>query len=169
MKKDLRLYNVIFPIWILWALPPFIIVCGVGNLIVDAAVILITARFLKIKVTALCIFKAWGLGFAADFIGAGFLYAISSLLYFLGTDYKGLAYLNDSIRISVDYDPFANFYALLITIAAIAISGICIYFFNKKIGFKKTEITEGQKTVVSLTMAIVTSPYMFLIPGKLFF
>ena len=59
--------------WLLWVFPPFIIVCGVGNLIIDAAVILIAAKCLKIdcffKKNKTSILKAWGLGFAADFIG----------------------------------------------------------------------------------------------------
>jgi len=58
---------------------------------------------------------------------------------------------------------------LLLTILAIAISGVCIYFFNKKISLKKIDMTERQKRIVSLIMALVTSPYLFLIPGRLFF
>ncbi|MBQ4599403.1 MAG: hypothetical protein IJB19_05785 [Clostridia bacterium] len=173
MKKECKLYNLLFPMWLLWVFPPFIIVCGVGNLIIDAAVILIAAKCLKIdcffKKNKTSILKAWGLGFAADFIGAGFLFAVSQALYFLGTSFESLAYLNDYVRWNVDYNPFANMYALLLTILAIAISGICIYLFNKKISFKKVDMTEHQKKVISLVMAIATSPYLFLIPGELFF
>ena len=173
MKKEIKLYNLLFPMWLLWAMPPFIIACGVGNLLIDAAVLLITEKCLKVKQSfkknASSIFKAWGLGFVADFVGAGFLFAISSILYALGTSFEGLAYLNDNVRLSVDYDPFANVFALLLTILAIAISGVCIYFFNKKISLKKIDMTERQKRIVSLIMALVTSPYLFLIPGRLFF
>ena len=173
MKKELKLYNVLFPVWFLWVFPPFIIVCAIGNLIIDAAVILITAKCLKIdgffKKNKCCIFKAWGLGFAADFIGTGFLMLVSRVLYFLGTSFESLAYLNDYVRWNVDYNPFANIYALIFTVLAIAISGVCIYWFNKKISLKNVDITEPQKRIISLSMAIVTSPYLFLIPGALFF
>ena len=173
MEKELKLYNLLFPMWVLWIFPPFIIVCGVGNLIIDAAVILIAAKCLKIdrffKKHKSCIFKAWGLGFAADFIGAGFLMLISELLYFLGTNFESLKYLNDYVRWNVDYNPFANIYALLITVLSIAIAGFYIYLFNKKISLKNVDIDERHKKIISLTMAIATSPYLFLIPGEWFF
>ena len=173
MKKELKLNNLLFPMWLLWAFPPFIIVCGIGNLIIDAAVILIAAKCLKIenffKKNKSSIFIAWGFGFAADFIGAAFLMLVSQVLYFLGVGFESLAYLSDNIRLSVDYDPFANIYAFLLTILAIAISGICIYLLNKKISLKKIDMTERQKKIISLIIAIATSPYLFLLPAKWFF
>jgi len=39
-----------------------------------------------------------------------------------------------------------------------------IYIFNKKYSFKKIDITEREKKILSLTMAIVTAPYLFLLP-----
>jgi len=159
--------------WLIWIFPPFIIICGVGNLIIDAAVILIAAKCLKIdcsfKKHKSCIFKAWGLGFVADFIGVGFLMIVSHCLYSLGTSFESLRYLNDYVRWNVDYNPFANIYALLITVLSIAIAGFCIYLFNKRISFKNADIDEHHKKIISLTMAIVTSPYLFLIPGEWFF
>ncbi len=173
MKKEIKLYNLLFPMWLLWIFPPFIIVCGVGNLIIDAAVILLVTKCLRIdgflKKYNSCIFKAWGLGFVADFIGVAFLMIISRCLYFFGTKFESLKYLNEYVRWNVDYNPFANIYALLITVLSIVIAGFCIYLFNKRISLKNVDIDEHHKKIISLTMAIVTSPYMFFIPGEWFF
>ena len=102
------------------------------------------------------IFKVWGFGFLSDFIGAFFLFCMSSLV----------SNLNIPIKYNIDYNPFGNIYAFLITILGILISGVLIFIFNKKFSFKKVDMTERQKYVLSLAMAIVTAPYLFLLPAS---
>ena len=90
----------------------------------------------------------------ADFIGALFLFGISSLF----------SNLDIPIRYNIDYNPFGNIYALLITLLGILIAGILIFIFNKKICFNKIDITQKQKFILALVMAIITAPYLFLLP-----
>lgn len=157
-NKGVKLYNIIFPMYMLWVMPPVIFISVILNFIIDSIVILVTEKVLKIKdITSKykkLILKVWGFGFLADFIGAFLLFLISSLL----------GGLNIPIRYNIDYNPFGNIYALIITISCIIISGILIYIFNKKFCYKKVELTDREKHILALTMAIVTAPYLFLLP-----
>lgn len=157
-NKEIKLYNVIFPVYMLWLMPPVFFVVAILNFIIDSIVVLITKKVLKIENIFAnykkIILKVWGFGFLADFIGAFFLFVMSSLF----------SDLDIPIRYNIDYNPFGNIYALLITLFGILVAGILIFIFNKKICFKKIDITEKQKFILSLVMAIVTAPYMFLLP-----
>lgn len=157
-NKDIKLYNLIFPMYMLWVMPPIIFISAILNFIIDSVVILITKKVLKIENIfskyKKVILKVWGFGFLADFIGALFLFGVSGLF----------DNLNIPIKYNIDYNPFGNVYALIITLLGILISGILIYIFNKKISFKNIDITERQKNILSVTLAIITSPYLFLLP-----
>jgi len=157
-NKGIKLYNLIFPMYMLWVMPPIIFISAILNFIIDSAVVLVTEKILKIENIFLkykkVILKVWGFGFLADFIGALFLFTISGLC-------EGL---DIPIKYNIDYNPFGNIYALIITILGILIAGVLIFIFNKKISFKNIDITEKQKFILSLVMAIVTAPYLFLLP-----
>lgn len=157
-NKDIKLYNIIFPVYMLWLIPPVIFIVGILNFIIDSVVVLITEKILKIEDIfskyKKVILKVWIFGFLADFIGALFLFITSALF----------EDLNIPIKYNIDYNPFGNIYALIITIIGILIAGILIFIFNKKICFKKIDITEKQRFILSLVMAIVTTPYLFLLP-----
>ena len=157
-KKDIKLYNLIFPVYMLWLMPPVFFIVAILNFIIDSIVVLITEKYLKIKDIFTkykkVILKVWIFGFIADFIGALFLFVMSGLF----------ENLNIPIKYSIDYNPFGNIYALIITLVGILIAGVLIFIFNKKICFNKIELTERQRFILSLVMAIVTAPYLFLIP-----
>lgn len=42
-NKD-KLYNVIFPVWFLWLVPPVILVVALGNFVVDSLVLFLAYR-----------------------------------------------------------------------------------------------------------------------------
>ena len=157
-NKRMKLYNLIFPIYMLWLIPPLFFIVAILNFIIDSIVVLITEKILKLEDMfskyKKVIFKVWIFGFLADFIGALFLFITSALF----DD------LNIPIKYNIDYNPFGNIYALIITVIGILIAGILIFIFNKKICFKKIDITEKQRFILSLVMAIVTAPYLFLLP-----
>jgi len=157
-NKGIKMYNLIFPMYMLWVMPPVIFVSAILNFIIDSVVVLVTEKILKIENIfskyKKVILKVWGFGFLADFIGALFLFAVSGLC----------ERLDIPIKYNIDYNPFGNIYALIITILGILIAGVLIFIFNKKISFKNIDITEKQKFILSLVMAIVTAPYLFLLP-----
>ena len=48
-NKSIKLYNLIFPVYMLWLMPPAFLVVAILNFIIDSIVILITKKFLKIE------------------------------------------------------------------------------------------------------------------------
>ena len=82
MKKT-KLYNMILPPFMLFTITPIHwFISMVGNFIIDSAVVLILfyiffKKIIKLEQYEKIIFRIWFLGYAADLIGAGYLFIIS--------------------------------------------------------------------------------------------
>lgn len=78
MKKSVKLYNVLLPIWILYFFPQVWIITLPGNLLIDCAVLLITLAVLKHTQKKAVLkklwWKFWLLGFAADAVGVAWMF-----------------------------------------------------------------------------------------------
>ena len=163
MKRDVRLYNVLFPIWILmfWPTPPIILITLFGNLAIDCLVLYLTLRVLKHpgkkEVVKGLWYKFWGFGFLADVIGAASM--VVSLVLFELLSYHDL--LDISINI---LNPWSDPLAFLWTLSGVAVAGVCIYLFDKRTMKSCDLLDDRQKHIIALTMAIVTAPWLFLVP-----
>lgn len=168
--KKVKLYDVIFPIWFIWLLPPVILIAFAGNFIIDSIVMLISFKVLNsVEVTDISIkelfkksiVKVWCLGFLADIIGALILLALTSgEIPFLKIPNK--------IEHAVFLNPFENIWGFSIVFACMIIASILIYIFNYNITFKKVIEEKALKVKLSLIFAIATAPWTFLIPTKWF-
>lgn len=159
-KKEVRLHNVMFPIWFLIIFPITWIIILPANFIIDSVVLLISARLLRLsgikEIYKRSILRIWLIGFASDFMGAGIL--------FLTTDSTAgwSEYLN-----AVSWNPFDNWYALLYVSFAVIISGICIYFGNLRFSFRNMDLEQRKKRILALALAVFTAPYILLYPSAL--
>ncbi|GAA0180527.1 hypothetical protein SH2C18_32020 [Clostridium sediminicola] len=164
MKKEVKLYNVLFPIWFLLVFPITWIVVLPANFIIDSIVLIISMIFLKqidIKENyKKSILKVWLFGFLSDFIGAGILF----LSHIPNGDWW-----YEFVYSPVSYNPFDNFYSLSYVFIAIIVSGVAIYLFNLKISFKKLNYDLKIKKTIALSLAIFTAPYVLLVPSKLMY
>ena len=161
MKKESKLYNVIFPIWFLLIFPVGWFLILPANFLIDSIVLLICYKVLDVarkENYKKAILKVWLCGFLADLIGAGLLFA---------TQAPGSDWWYEYITGPVAYNPFDNIYALLYVCIAILLSGIVIYFFNRRFCLQKTGLNARQKHIVALALAIATAPYLFLLPTQL--
>ena len=142
MKKDIRLYNVLFPVWMLLLVPSLWIVILPGNFIIDSAVFLISLKALKIDCVMACfkkyILKIFVFGMLADFLGALFM------------------------MLMLTFNLSRTAEELYLTIPAIIISALFIFIFDYFISFRSLEKKERLR--LSLIFAIVTAPYTFLVP-----
>ena len=72
-SNNIILYNMIFPLWLLWIIPSTWIVILPANFLIDLAVLLITMHCLKIsgrkEIIKRSVWKIWVFGFISDFIG----------------------------------------------------------------------------------------------------
>jgi len=169
LMKEIKLYNVIFPIWLLIFFPPVIFISLVGNFIIDSLVILVCFKVFKLAVYNIdlkifykkSINKVWLYGFLSDFIGGIILFIIGIL-----GDYFGLSY---ELTSAVNFDPFSNILAVLVIIFAMLVSAFFIFLFNYKITFKELIKDASIRFKVALTIAVITMPWTFLLPTKWFY
>ena len=167
--KQLKLYNVIFPIWFLLFFPPVILVTLLGNFIIDSLVLLACFFLFKLAVEQknfkefykACIVKFWLFGFLADIAGAAILF----ILGILGDSY-GLPY--DLIS-AINYDPFSNPVAVILICLAMLVAAAIIFVLNYKITFKEQIKEKSLRLKVAITIALVTMPWTFLLPTKWFY
>ncbi len=170
MKKSTRLYNVMFPIWLLILFPISWIAVIPMNLLIDFLVMFITLRILKTGHTRLAIKKSllpvWLFGFLSDFIGVGILF--SSYLFGIIPVLSESDLYNDILG-ALAMNPFENIWALLWTLLATAASGVMIYILNRFVSFRKLPLENKEKNILALSLAIFTAPYLFLLPTQIFY
>ncbi len=169
-KKGITLYNIIFPIWLLLWFPSWLWLIIIPlNYLVDRAVFTILAKKAKPELnTQFFRQNTWKLflrGFGADFIGTLFL--LIPTLFDIIFDFSNKSFLDFNQALS--YAPFSNPLALIYTIIAIAFAGFLIYKFDKKALLKMGVFGEAEAKKIALLLAIITAPYLYLLPGSLFY
>ena len=141
-KKDLKLYNVIFPVWMLILFPAVWLIVLPGNFIIDSLVLVASTFALKLSNKRSFylkhIFKIFLFGLISDAVGSGFMLLTLSLEWSVTAD------------------------ELYFTLPAVIISAGVIFALNYFFTFKMMETKKRSK--LALTFAIATAPYTFLIP-----
>ena len=144
MKKDVRLYNVLFPAWFLMLIPTVWLIVLPGNFLIDSLVLVAAMFALKVgekkQFYKKHILKIFLFGLLADAIGSVFLFVMAFVL-----------------EMGVYGDEW------YMTVPAVLISAAFVFLFNYGVTFKRCE--RPVRSRLALTFAIVTAPYTFLIPS----
>jgi len=156
MKRDIKLYNIIFPMWSIYFYGMFFIPLWMillpANFIVDTLVLLLLFWRLKLpekkKLYWKGIWKTWGFGFLADVLA-------SALMVFIS--WTNILPFNE-------YLPISSVPAFLFTTFGVVLAGVLIYLFHMKFVWRKTEIAEKDKKKIALGMAVLTAPYLMYLP-----
>ena len=156
MKKDITLYNIIFPMWSVYFYGMFFVPLWLillpANFVVDSLVLFLLFWKLKLPEKKQLywkgIWKTWGFGFLADVLA-------SSLMVFIS--WTNILPFNE-------YMPISSAPAFLFTTAGVVLAGFLIYFFHIKWVWKKAELEAGQKRKIALGMAVLTAPYLMYLP-----
>lgn len=164
-KQSVTLYNILFPIWMLvWIPSPLWLLLIPLNFIIDYLV-LYKSLPADVQRKPFCNSHAWKIcaaGFAADFIGSLFLFAA----FMITSSHKP-----DSLQVishGLGLNPFENAAAFLIVVVAILLAAYCIYRFDRYI-LKRAGLPEGQSKTSALWLAVVTAPYLFLLPSEILY
>lgn len=153
MKKDIRLYNVMFPIWMMFLFPTYLwLIILPVNFLIDSLVIYLSARRQKLEnrleLWKKTILPVWIIGFIADLLGAGVCFGIYMLLV-------QIPHIGNLVLFPA---------TTLISIPGVIVSAILIYFINKRFVFRKLELDPAAIHRLCLHLAIFTAPYTMLIP-----
>ena len=142
MKKYTRMYNVLFPVWMLILFPQMWLIVLPGNFLIDSLVLLLGMYVLMIAEKGAFykqnILKIFLFGLLADVIGAAFMLLMLVL------------------NISVMGDEW------YFTVPAIIISAVCIFVLNYYVTFRTAD--KNLRFKLAMTFALATAPYTFLIP-----
>lgn len=153
MKKEIRLYNVLFPVWMFFLIPTaaWLLILP-GNFLVDTLVLVLWMYHRKIEekkqLWKKTILPVWLLGFLSDFIGAGLTLGVLFLLEELAP--------NAALHLF----PVTTLMAL----PGVVLAGVLIYFLNRRFVFRKSGLSPEEIRSVCLTLALWTAPYTMLIP-----
>lgn len=150
MKKEVRLYNLIFPIFMLYVIPtPYMLLFILpANFLIDSLVLYLAARARKLDAKAIwkkCIARVWGLGFLCDLIGGALILVLGELVF-------------------SELNPYVWPDIVWFALPGVILAGVLIYFLNKRISFQKTELEPEQVHHLSLMLAIFTAPYSMMLP-----
>ena len=142
--RTIKLYNVLFPLWMLLMFPQAWLIVLPGNLVIDSLVLVVAMLALKLSEKRTFykrhILSIYGFGMLTDVIGAAYMLLLT-WKFEVGT-------MGD--------EPY-------LTIPALILSAILIFVFNYFVSFRKDD--KKTRWVMSLIFAIVTAPYTFLVPS----
>lgn len=180
-KRSVVMYNMIFPVLLMltplfWPvlgllIGPFVLmiifVLIFGNLGVDWLVVRLAMHWQKIenaKEKAMAVlWRVCLCGFAADTIAGSALMWIFPRLLNSDSDW-----FYQNIEKNVFYgNLFENIWAILYVSAGILIAIVAIYCFNRFYCLKKANLTLGQTRLTALALAVLTAPWLFLLPTSL--
>jgi len=164
--KPKRLYNIIFPIWILFLFPQFWFLAIPLNYGID---LLVTGFSLKKQqitprkpILKKVILRVWIAGFLADGIGGLLLFSVNFLPVSSTTAFGRFWY--DRFIYGVMMDPFSSFFALAWVLLCTAVSGWFIYLFNSRWSFETSGLSKEVIRKTAKMLAVCTAPYLFLLP-----
>lgn len=173
MEKEIKFYNVMFPLWFLLIFPISWLVVLPANFLIDSTVLLITLKLLKqhdiFNSYKKTIIKVWLFGFLSDFIGAGFMFLTQIDIFPGRSDIGFRAWWFNHIANPIAFNPFDNPYSLFYVVLVIIITAVFIYFFNLKYTFKNMETEVAAKRQIALNLAIFTAPYVLLFPSQILY
>ena len=145
MTKEVKLYNVLFPFWMLLLFPQAWLIVLPGNFLIDSLVLVVSLIMLqetqKKNFYKAYIVKIYLFGLLSDFFGAAYMILMLTV--------AEVGRMGDEIYL---------------TLPALLISAVLIFVFNYFFTFKKTD--KKIRLVLSLVFAIITAPYTFLIPSS---
>lgn len=145
MKKDVTLYNVLFPLWMLLLFPVLWLIVLPGNFIIDSLVLIVSMFLMKMPEKKdfykKNILKIFGFGLLADLVGSVYM-----LIMMLGFE---LGRMGDE---------------WYLTVPALLIASGLIFVFNYFITFKSCE--KKTRFELAFIFAVVTAPYTFLVPSR---
>lgn len=144
MKKDVTLYNVLFPFWMLLLIPYLWLIILPGNFLIDSLVLLAAMAIFKIADR-----KRWYKKYIVPIFSFGIL---SDLI---GSGYMLLMVVLNVSRMGDEW---------YLTVPAILIAAAAIFLLNYFVTFRRED--KAIRLKMALTFAIVTAPYTFLIPSS---
>ena len=158
-RKTLRLYNVLFPVWMLIWFPTWLWLLLIpGNYLIDRLVLRWSLAGREDR-DLFCRRHTWKIclaGFLSDFVGAALLFAVSAG--------DGYSEMSDAVA----YNPFGHWGAFFVVLGAVILSGLLIFLLDRLL-LKKAGLDPAQARKSAMPLAMITAPYLFFFPSGLLY
>ena len=160
MRKDITIFNVIMPLWMLIFLPsPLWLFLIPANYLVDYLVLRYSLRkveghrrFCRRYTLPICF-----MGFLCDFIGTFPLFVITE------PDSDRLQKIQEAVM----WNPFSHPLGFLVVASGILLAGIIIFQFDRRI-LETAGLASEHARRAARNLAVLTAPYLFLLPLEWF-
>ena len=166
MKNDsnVRFYNILLPLWLIIFLPSYLWLALIPlNYIIDRLVLRWSLGGMPDK-GLFCRKHTWKIclaGFLSDLAGSLILLGVSIPVSEISEKFYDIGH-------AIMFDPFSNLIGLLIVIASITVSAVCIYFLDKRI-LGRAGLDPEQAKRSAIRLALITAPYLYLFPSRLLY
>lgn len=163
--KEIRLYNIMFPIWLLIWLPSYLWLFLIpANYLIDRLVLSFSLKNedSRKELVRKNTWKVCLAGFAADLAGSLFLLAVYLIIDKLNLPSE------QAMETALAWNPFASLTGILIVLLAVLISGILIFLMDRSI-LSKAGLDPAKSKKSAMTMAVCTAPYLFFIPSSIIY
>ena len=168
-RKEVRLYNLLFPIWLLLFIPSWLWLLLIpANYLLDRVVLRWSLGDLAEK-GLFCRRHTWKIciaGFFADFLGGALmvgLFVLSAL-----TDTEAERPFMDDLVFAVGFNPFSHPAAFVFVLLAVALTGAVIFLLDRWI-LKRAGLAVEKAKHAALMLAVITAPYLFFFPSALLY
>ncbi len=162
-----KLYNLLLPIWLVVFIPSFLWLLLIpANYLLDRIVLKWSLGDMQDK-GLFCRNHNWKIclaGFLSDFIAAVFLFALNQIM--CGIDEDSLTIIGRAAD-GMMFNPLSNILSFIIVCISIALAAVCIFFLDKGI-LIRAGIGPEQAKRPAIRLAVITAPYLYLIPSELF-
>ena len=167
MKKYVTLYDasVLFPIWFLLLMPDSWLFLAATQFIMASFVLIGGLKYMGYDNVSAVWKKSILWNSLYGFIG----YLIACGLYLPTQFFSEGSWLDLNLALPVAANPFTSPVAVLYMVVAIALAGLFSYFMNKKLSFRRTDLTKDQIRKISLYLSLFTAPYITLLPSEFFY
>ncbi|MEE0875200.1 MAG: hypothetical protein UIH27_17290 [Ruminococcus sp.] len=171
MKRNIKLYNMVFPMYFLLHLEPLYWVCIVAaNFLIDSAVLLLGTRLLykrfRLDIWKTSVIPVVAVGFLADFLG--FIYLVTTSMAVNPTYQQAgdslIKQIENGIYFAVNHSYTDSVFGVLFMLSGIFVSALFIFSFNYVIVLRMSVAEKKNRLILSLFLAVLTAPYTFLIP-----
>ena len=158
-KKEIRLYNILLPVWMLVWWPSWLWLALIPlNYAIDALVLHLSLpadtdrkAFRRKHAWKICL-----AGFASDFLGSALLFWIYALD------------LSQELSYGIAFDPFGNAAALAVTVSAVVLAAAAIFLLDRRI-LRRAGLDPDAARLAARNLAVFTAPYLFLFPSGLLY
>lgn len=107
--------------------------------------------------------KVWLLSLLADLIGV--FWMLLGVLIVWGRPSGSANHRWYTAMEHIIYRPYGHWLAFLWTLAAVVVSAVCIYLFNRRLLRRSAFLREYQIRRIAATLAVLTAPWLLFLPA----